>query len=77
MKLKLTDVQMEQITVTYLDQLHYDLKAELTTNDMEPYLEADEVVDLTRSIIAIEIIMRDLMFADYYYQWKVENGVEL
>jgi len=77
MKLKLSDVQMEQITVTYLDQMHHDLKEELIANDMDPYLDADEVVDITRSIIAIEVIMRDLMYADYYYQWKLESGVEL
>jgi len=77
MKLKITDVQMEQITVTYLDQVHHDLKEELIANGMDPYLDADEVVNLTRSIIAIEVIMRDLMYSDYYYQWKLENGVEL
>ena len=68
---------MEQITVTHLDQLHHELKSELISNDMEPYLDASEVVDLTRSIIAIEVIMRDLMFEDAYFMWKSENGVEL
>jgi len=77
MKLKLTDVQMEQVTVTCLDQLHYDLKAELTSHEIDPYLDAEDAVDVTRSIIAIEIIMKDLMFADFYYQWKLANGVEL
>jgi len=77
MKLKLTDVQMEQITVTYLDQVHHDLKCELEANDIEPYLDYQDLAEVTRSIIAIEIIMKDLMFADFYYQWKLENGVEL
>jgi len=77
MKLKLNDVQMEQITVTCLDQLHHDLKAELTSHEIDPYLDAEDAVDVTRSIIAIEIIMKDLMFVDFYYQWKLENGVEL
>jgi hypothetical protein len=77
MKLKLTDTQMEQVTVTYLDQLHYDLKSELVAHDIEPYLDAEDAVDVTRSIIAIEVIMKDLMFADFYYQWKLANGVEL
>ena len=77
MKLNLKPCQMEQITVTHLDQLHHELKSELISNDMEPYLDASEVVDLTRSIIAIEVIMRDLMFEDAYYIWKSENGLEL
>jgi len=77
MKLKLKPCQMEQITVTYLDQLHYDLKEELLAHDIDPYLDADDVVEVTRSIIAIEVVMKDLMFEDFYYQWKLVNGVEL
>jgi len=77
MKLTLKPCQMEQITVTYLDQLHHDLKEELLAHDIDPFLENDDVVDVTRSIIAIEIVMRDLMFEDMYMVWKLENGVEL
>tara|TARA_R110000803_G_scaffold20584_1_gene52806 strand:+ start:532 stop:789 length:258 start_codon:yes stop_codon:yes gene_type:complete len=77
MKLKLEPRQMEQVTVSYLDQFHHDLKEELTAHDNDPYLDKDDVVDVTRSIIAIEIIMKDLMDKDFYFQWKRENGVEL
>jgi|TARA_R110000744_G_scaffold24519_1_gene61403 hypothetical protein len=77
MKLKLEPLQMEQVAVTYLDQLHHDLKEELTAHDNESYLDKDDVVDITRSVIAIEIIMKDLMDKDFYFQWKRENGVDL
>ena len=77
MKLKLTDVQMEQITVTYLDQVHHDLKCELEANELEQYLDPYELTNVVRSIVAVETIMRDLMFEDHYHMWKLENGVEL
>ena len=77
MKLKLTDVQMEQITVTYLDQVHNDLKCELISNDIEPYLDYADVCEVIRSVVAIEVVMRDLMFEDAYVCWKSRNGVEL
>jgi len=68
---------MEQITVTHLDQMHYELKSELEANDIEPYLDFEDMSEVIRSIIAIEVVMRDLMFEDTYYIWKLENGVEL
>jgi len=77
MKLNLKACQMEQITVTYLDQMHHDLKCELQVHDIDPYLDYEDVADVIRSIIAIEHIMSDLMFDDVYYEWKSENGVEL
>ena len=77
MKLKLTDVQMEQITVTYLDQVHNDLKCELEADKIEPYLEYDDRCDVLRSVIAIETVMRDLMWEDSYICWKSRHGVEL
>ena len=77
MKLKLKPCQMEQITVTHLDQMHYELKQELEANDIEPYLDFSSMSEVIRSIIAIEVVMRDLMFEDAYYIWKSENGLEL
>jgi len=77
MKLNLKACQMEQITVTYLEQMHHDLKCELQVHDVDPYLELDDLADVIRSVIAIEIVMKELMFEDAYYQWKLENGVEL
>jgi len=77
MKLKLKPCQVEQVAVTYLDQMHHELKNELVANDIDPYLDSTGVVDVTRSIIAIEVIMRELMFEDVYFIWKLENGVEL
>lgn len=68
---------MEQITVTHLDQIHFELKSELEHNDIEPYLDFEDLAEVIRSIIAIEVVMRDLMFEDAYYIWKSENGVEL
>jgi len=77
MKLNLKECQAEQITVTYLDQVHHDLKCELQVHDIDPYLDPHDLADVIRSVIAIEIIMKDLMFEDAYYVWKSENGVEL
>jgi hypothetical protein len=77
MKLKLKPCQMEQITVTHLDQIHFELKSELLQNDIEPYLDYEDLAEVIRSIIAIEVVMRDLMFEDAYFIWKSENGVEL
>jgi len=77
MKLTLKPCQMEQITVTCLDQLHHDLKEELTAHDIDPYLDMESVAEVIRSIIAIEIVMKDLMYEDMYMVWKLENGVEL
>jgi len=77
MKLTLKPCQMEQITVTYLDQMHHDLKEELSSHDIDPYLDMESVAEVIRSIIAIEIVMKDLMYEDMYMVWKLENGVEL
>ena len=77
MKLKLKTSQMEQVTVTHLDKVHYELKSELSANDIEPHLDFEGMSEVIRSIIAIEVVMRDLMFEDAYYIWKSENGVEL
>tara|TARA_R100000935_G_C2689797_1_gene106038 strand:+ start:87 stop:323 length:237 start_codon:yes stop_codon:yes gene_type:complete len=78
MKLKMTEAQIEKVTVACLDSLHYDFKKELAALDVEATIfEAEEIAQLTRSIIAIEIIMKDLMYPDFYYNWKIENGVEL
>jgi len=68
---------MEQITVTHLDQIHFELKSELEHNDIEPYLDFEDMSEVIRSIIAIEVVMRDLMYDDAYLIWKLKNGVEL
>jgi hypothetical protein len=77
MNLKLKDCQMEQITVTYLDGLHHDLKEELKAHDADPYLSAQEAQDVMYTLISIEVVMKDLMFMDAYIDWKMENGVDL
>jgi len=77
MKLTLNEQQMEQVTVTTLDQLHFDLKEELKAHEYDPYLAALDYAQVCQSLIAIEIVMCDLMFEDAYFNWKEENGVEL
>ena len=77
MKMTLNEQQMEQVTVTTLDQLHRDLKEELKAHGFDPYLAAMDYAEVCQSLIAIEIVMRDLMFKDAYLNWKAESGVDL
>jgi|TARA_R110000803_G_scaffold178934_1_gene241374 hypothetical protein len=75
--IKLSMGEAEQVTVSYLEQLHHDLKSELEEHEREPYLEQLDAIDITRSVIAIEIIMKDLLFDEDYLLWKMRHGVEL
>jgi len=77
MKLKLSDVQVEQVGVTCLDQLHFDLKQEIYANDLDPYLDSDDLVAMIRTVISVEVIMQELMHPTVYELWKRENGIEL
>ena len=77
MKLKLNEVQVEQVGVTCLDVLHADIKAELTQHSIESYLDAEDYVAMLRTVVSIEVIMKELMNPDMYFIWKLENGVNL
>lgn len=77
MKLKLNEGQVEQVGVTCLDQLHSDLKAELTKHSIESYLDTEDYVAMLRTVVSIEVIMKELMQSDLYFIWKLENGVDL
>jgi len=77
MNLKLDAVQVEQVGVTCLDLLHADIKAELVQHEMEPYLDAEDYVAMLRTVVSIEVIMKELMHPDLYFVWKLENGVNL
>jgi len=77
MKLKLDAVQVEQVGVTCLDQLHFDLKLELLQHEAEPYLDDEDYVAMLRTVVSIEVIMKELMHEDMYFIWKLENGVNL
>ena len=77
MRLKLNEVQVEQVGVTCLDQLHADIKAELTQHSIESYLDAEDYVAMLRTVVSIEVIMKELMHPDIYFIWKLENGVNL
>ena len=75
--LVLTDGQKEEITVKFLEQLHSDLSSELRAHDLDPYLDQRDLIDVTRSAVAIEIIMKDLLFEEDYLKWKVRHGIEM
>jgi len=77
MKLKLNEVQVEQVGVTCLDQLHFDLKCELIQHEAEPYLDDEDYVAMLRTVVSIEVIMKELMHEDIYFIWKLENGINL
>jgi|TARA_R110000787_G_scaffold87241_1_gene185907 hypothetical protein len=77
MKIKLSDHQVETAGVTCLDRLHLDLRVELTQHSLEPYLDEEDYVALLRVLVSIEVIMGQLMHPDLYFQWKVDNGVDL
>jgi|TARA_R110000782_G_scaffold51390_2_gene110788 hypothetical protein len=77
MKIKLTDYQMETAGVTCLDRLHTDLKEELVQHSMIPYLEDEDYVAMLRVVVSIEVILKELMHPDHYFQWKREFGVDL
>ena len=74
--LKLKDCQKEQITVRFLEELHQDLTGELRSHDITPYLDSEGLISITRSAIAIEIIMKDLLFEDDYFLWKARHGID-
>ena len=77
MKINLTDHQLETAGVTCLDRLHKDLKLELARHKLAPYLDDEDHVAMLRVVVSVEVIMQELMNADFYFQWKVENGVDL
>ena len=77
MKLKLDAVQVEQVGVTCLDRLHSDLKLELVQHDAEPYLDTEDYAIMLRTVVSIEVIMKELMQEDIYFIWKLENGINL
>ena len=77
MYLKLSDVQMEEVTLVCLEQYHHDLKMELRSNEMSPYLNEFSKWEVYNSINALYTIMQDLMTPRDYAQWQLENGVEL
>tara|TARA_R110000851_G_scaffold49113_1_gene118262 strand:+ start:45 stop:323 length:279 start_codon:yes stop_codon:yes gene_type:complete len=74
--LKLKDCQKEQITVRFLEELHQDLTGELRSHDITPYLDSEGLIGITRSAIAIEIVMKDLLFEDDYFLWKARHGID-
>ena len=77
MKLKLNEVQVEQVGVTCLDVLHADIKAELVQHSIESYLDAEDYVAMLRTIVSIEVVMKEMMNPDVYYIWKEQYGVNL
>ena len=77
MYLKLSDVQMEEVTLLCLEQYHHDLKTELKFHELDPYLSREDRTAVLRSAYAVYTIMQDLMSPSDYAQWKLENGVEL
>ena len=77
MKIKLSDHQMETAGVTCLDRLHTDLIEELMQHRLVPYLEDEDYVAMLRVVISVEVILKELMHPDHYFQWKREFGVDL
>ena len=77
MKIKLTDRQMETAGVTCLDRLHTDLIEELMQHRLVPYLEDEDYVAMLRVVVSVEVILKELMHPDHYFQWKREFGVDL
>jgi hypothetical protein len=78
MKLKLSEVQIEQVGVTCLDRLHNDLTSELIENaTMGSYLHPEDIQAMQRVVVSIEVIMQELMHPDVYLVWKLETGVDL
>tara|TARA_R110002126_G_scaffold150036_3_gene296097 strand:- start:125 stop:364 length:240 start_codon:yes stop_codon:yes gene_type:complete len=79
MKLKLSEVQVEQVGVTCLDKLHHDIGLELVENAINggSGLEPDEVQAMLRILVSIEVVMKELMHPDIYFVWKLESGVDL
>ena len=77
MKLKLDEVQVEQVGVMCLTQLHQDIKEELTVNSIVPCLDDEDYVAMLRVLVSIEVILQELMQPNTYYLWKLEKGVDL
>ena len=77
MKLKLNEAQVEQVGVTCLDQLHSDIKEELAQHSIKPYLDDEDRVAMLRTVVSIEVIMKEIMHPYLYPSWKLENGVDL
>ena len=77
MQLELNLVQVEQVGVKCLELLHTDIKEELVQHEIEPYLDAEDYVAMLRTIVSIEVLLKDLMQPTAYFIWKLENGVNL
>lgn len=74
---KLKPCQMEQVTVTYLEQLHADIGEELEQHTLEPFLQEEDFFDLIHTMSAIEVVMKELVFEPDYYEWKAKYGLDL
>jgi hypothetical protein len=69
---RLTYDQTEEITITTLTEYHHDLKTALSMG-----LHMADQVDVLRSLVAIETILRDFQTESDYIKWKEEYGVDL
>ena len=75
--LKLNDCQMEEVAVTYLDQMHHDMCVEIDQHNVEPFLEDSDFFELIHTVSAIEVVMKELLFEPDYYEWKMKYGLDL
>ena len=75
--IKLNPCQMEQVTVTYLEQLHADISEELEQHSLEAFLQDEDFFELVHTMSAIEVVMKELLFAPDYYEWKAKYGLDM
>jgi len=70
--IRLTYAQCDQVVVYQLQEYHDDLK-----EAMKLELEIDVQLDILRTIVAIETVLRDFLTDDEYLNWKTVYGVDL
>jgi hypothetical protein len=70
--IRLTYAQCDQVVVQHLQEFHFDLKESLLFE-----LDIEDHLDILKSIMAIETIMKDFLTDEEYISWKTEYGVDL
>ncbi len=70
--IRLTYAQCDQVMVYQLQEYHADLK-----EAMKIELEVDVQLELLKTMVAIETVLRDFLTDDEYLKWKTVYGVDL
>jgi len=69
-------MQAEKVTVKTLMDIHQDMIEELQHYDKENGLELEDYHRLIKSVISIEVIMRELLREEEYIIWKCLYGID-